>query len=203
MTFEKRKLYNHEDSGKVFLYALLLPFVLSLVFSMVADQIALGMAVKPEVVTGSIWYIVAFSIASFGLYLGLYFVYTKTKNIEYSAIKLSFKTKWHTTLLMIAIGVVVLFGLQYFVGVFDNLLKAIGFPFEEGLSSINPTTFGEYALAVVILAILPAIGEELLFRGMIFNGLRERFKDWTAIFLSGLMFALMHTNLQQFVFLLL
>ena len=63
-------------------------------------------------------------------------------------------------------------------------------------------TFTEI-LAVIIFAfvvtpLLPAICEEALFRGVIMSGLRE-FGSLFAIFISGLLFALMHGNFSQMI----
>jgi membrane protease YdiL (CAAX protease family) len=47
--------------------------------------------------------------------------------------------------------------------------------------------------------LLPAICEEIAFRGFILNGLRSRFHPWTAILLSSFLFALSHLNVFQFI----
>lgn len=195
-----RANYNDSDSGKVFLTALIAPFLLSLLFSMIASTIANGSEIKAESITSSLGYIIAYCVCSFLINIAIFFVYNKTQKIEFKAIKPKYKMKWHTYLIIAGVGIISLFGIQYFIGMVDNLLKIIGFPLEEGLSTINPTSWGTYILAVVLLAILPAIGEELVFRGMILHGLRSRFKDAIAVVLSALMFALMHMNLQQLVY---
>ena len=51
----------------------------------------------------------------------------------------------------------------------------------------------------LILALLPALSEELLFRGFLLTGLRRRFRPWMAVFLSSLLFGLYHLNVFQFV----
>jgi sodium transport system permease protein len=56
--------------------------------------------------------------------------------------------------------------------------------------------FWWYAL---VLAVLPAISEELLFRGFLLTGLRRRFQPLMAIFLSSLLFGLYHLNVFQFL----
>ena len=38
-------------------------------------------------------------------------------------------------------------------------------------------------LSLLVFAVLPAIGEELAFRGLILTGLRKRYRTRTAIFL--------------------
>lgn len=53
-------------------------------------------------------------------------------------------------------------------------------------------------LAVIgVLALAPAICEELAFRGFILSGLRSSYNKWTAIFVSSLFFAAAHSILQQ------
>lgn len=195
-----RKNYNDSDSGKIFLICLIAPILLALLFSIIASSLAQSQEVKVEVITSNLSYIIPYTVCNFLLYIAIFFVYNKISKIEFSAIKPNFKMKWHTYLIVIAIGVVSLFGIQYFISAIDNLLEVVGYPLQQGLSVINPTSWGSYFLAILILAIMPAIGEELLFRGMILHGLRSRFNDVISVVLSALMFALMHTNLQQLVY---
>jgi membrane protease YdiL (CAAX protease family) len=51
---------------------------------------------------------------------------------------------------------------------------------------------------LLVLAVLPALCEELAFRGFILTGLRRRFHPWTAVFLSSFLFALFQMNVFQF-----
>jgi sodium transport system permease protein len=53
--------------------------------------------------------------------------------------------------------------------------------------------------AMVSLVLLPAVCEELAFRGFILTGLRRRLRPWTAIGLSSFLFALYHMNVFQFL----
>src|SRR5262249_35058710 len=50
-----------------------------------------------------------------------------------------------------------------------------------------------------IIVLLPAVCEELAFRGFILSALRRHFRPWTAILLSSFLFALYHMNVFQFV----
>jgi sodium transport system permease protein len=53
------------------------------------------------------------------------------------------------------------------------------------------------AVALIVFVVLPALCEELAFRGFILNGLRNRYRPWTAIFLSSLLFAFYQMNVLQ------
>lgn len=54
-----------------------------------------------------------------------------------------------------------------------------------------------FFLALFNTAVLPGICEEFLNRGIILRGLRDTFKDRTAIIISALLFGLMHANIEQ------
>jgi membrane protease YdiL (CAAX protease family) len=72
-------------------------------------------------------------------------------------------------------------------------------PLADSLRTVpqrDPATRWRYFLA---LAFLPAVCEELAFRGFILSGLRTRFRPWTAILLSSFLFALSHMNVFQFL----
>ena len=57
--------------------------------------------------------------------------------------------------------------------------------------------FGKFLLAVLLMAILPCICEELVFRGIIYNGLRQRYSYKISILLSTVMFVLMHMSIYK------
>jgi sodium transport system permease protein len=52
---------------------------------------------------------------------------------------------------------------------------------------------------LLVLAVLPALCEELAFRGFILTGLRRRFHPWTAVFLTSFLYALFQMNVFQFI----
>ena len=58
---------------------------------------------------------------------------------------------------------------------------------------------GSTVLALLAVAIIPAIAEELAFRGIILNGLLRGFPKSWAIVLSSVMFAVMHMSTIRFL----
>jgi sodium transport system permease protein len=52
-------------------------------------------------------------------------------------------------------------------------------------------------LSLLVFVVLPAVCEELAFRGFILSGLRRRFRPWTAIFLCSFLYALYQMNVLQ------
>jgi len=80
---------------------------------------------------------------------------------------------------------------------FDNILSIIGFnPSDE----IVMNGVGDLLLNILLLAILPAVLEELIFRGIIFSGLKDKHSAFNTILVSSTFFMLMHGTLQQTVF---
>ena len=74
---------------------------------------------------------------------------------------------------------------QLFVenAVADMIGEIIGFPLSVGLFT---------------MAIMPAFCEEIAFRGVIYGGYRRSVRPAAAMIISGLLFGLMHMNLNQF-----
>lgn len=68
------------------------------------------------------------------------------------------------------------------------------YPSGPGLST--PDSFISFVMLVLVAAVLPAIFEELMFRGIVLQSLR-RFGDLFALAVSSLLFALLHGNLVQ------
>ena len=83
-----------------------------------------------------------------------------------------------------------------------NVLNAVSMLFSTNI--INNSLMGivtEYPLWVGIIAIgaVPAILEESVYRGVLFNEYRKR-NPLSGILISGLLFGLMHMNLNQFCY---
>ena len=158
----RRKFYNNDDSGKVFLLTILFQLLVSLVISLLVGQIAAAYEIDAKSITSSIWYILASSFITILIYFLVYFLYTTQKGISLKAVNVKFKMKWQTYLIVLGVGIVSIFGVQYFIGAVDELLKIIGYPLSQ--TPINPTDFGTFVLSVLVLALVPAIFEELIFR---------------------------------------
>lgn len=67
------------------------------------------------------------------------------------------------------------------------------------VDAINAVTGGNFVTATLLMAVLPALVEEFVFRGMLF-GTYKKSKMLPAIFLSAFLFGGMHMNLNQFLY---
>ena len=59
---------------------------------------------------------------------------------------------------------------------------------------------GDFALMLVMTALLPAIFEEFTHRGVALSGLENRGSEMSAVILSAVLFGLMHTNPGQMIY---
>ena len=170
--FNKRNFYTIKDSGLVYLYALIFPFLVSFIFAYVALAIAKGTGVVFPEGANQITYLfenyVGFSIPyvilTQALFLVVYLCYHKVNRISYKASTISFKKAniW-TSLLAILTGIVCVFGFIWLIeGCFGKLFEVIGVT-SSGLS-LPLNTVGWLFVNLLVLGILPAICEEQIGR---------------------------------------
>lgn len=200
-TFDKRNFYTNDDSGKVAIFALLLPYILMFILSLVAGLIERGMNVESGTITGHVGFLIPATLLTQLSFLGIFVLYNKMFGITYKASTITNKPKWQDILIAILVACVSLFGLLLFTNCHDVFLRdVLKFDLSEGLTGIPLTNFGWFILNLLLLGILPGVCEELIFRGVVLQGLRKNFSDGVAIVVSALMFALFHTNLQQLIY---
>lgn len=194
--FEKRNFYTEDDSGKVYIISLLAPVLVSLLIFLVGSAIISAVGLDLESSLNSLWFNIISSFLTSLTFLGVYLIYNKVCKIDNRAVDFNFKIGYKDYLIAVAMGIISLFGFQQLISLIDMGWVALGVVPQQLVIS----SFGMFALYTFTSAITPAIVEEIVFRGMILNGLRTKFNDISAIFLSALMFALMHGNLQQLVY---
>jgi membrane protease YdiL (CAAX protease family) len=82
----------------------------------------------------------------------------------------------------------------------DNLLNYI-LPMPEWFRSMFDTLMAGqiFIISIIIIGIIPAFTEELFFRGLILDGLKNNYSKRKAILISALLFGIVHLNPWQFV----
>ncbi|NLO64818.1 MAG: CPBP family intramembrane metalloprotease [Clostridiales bacterium] len=170
-----------DTAPKVYLMAALAGAILSLAVSFVNGDayIFLGYAI-PQL-----------------CYLAAIFIYLRKKDIP-PGVAIPFKKPVKPAALLVAPLVAVgLFGQNLILAVsFQWLVKAIGIDYSIVLPDFSSPL--SYILGLLIMCILPAVGEELLFRGVALRSISEK-GAVTAVFLSAALFSLSHGNLFQLV----
>lgn len=89
-------------------------------------------------------------------------------------------------------------GLNYFLGDFltkllPKSIERVGEQFDSLMGDMN------FVTSILLIAVLPAICEELMFRGFMLTAFSEKLKPYQAIIGVGVLFALMHMSLVRFV----
>ena len=96
--------------------------------------------------------------------------------------------------------IIFIFGLVILSSQLDNLLNYI-LPMPEFLEDIFDSILtNEYmASSIILVGIMPAFLEEMLFRGVILSGFKDNYSRTKAIIMSSLLFGIVHLNPWQFV----
>ena len=128
--------------------------------------------------------------------LSVYLISLRGKKNFIKCVGLDKKVNGKMVGLCIFIAAVCLFGLSQVSNVFIEILTAMGY--HSSASSISVTTFWQLLLYTFLVALVPAVCEEIMFRGLLLNGLARCGKH-LAIILSALIFTLMHGSPDQTV----
>ncbi len=178
---------NQKSSGKYFTLMIMLYVLITFV-----GQIILG-AIKVE---GVVYYAISSTFSLLSLVAVI--IYALKDNKENSPALLSiskFSIKYIILAIMLFLGMFLGFG--FVNSAFVNLLNYLGVSINGASVPLNNTF--ELILFIVLLAVLPAVIEELFFRGIILSLL----KDLSIIPLAitiGLCFSLYHCSFTQLVY---
>ena len=195
------KNYTFYDSSKVFFYDIFFKLIISFVIVYVISSIAVANnSTYLEFVQQRSWLGFLITLISPVFLLILFVCYNKTNKINFVY---EYKPKAKLNVLMIlicfAISCVCLFMMGGVFNCIDYLIVKAGYVVSgELVFEIN--NFWKLLLAIFSMAVLPAIFEELVYRGIVMKGLLSKFKPWIAITVSAILFALMHGSLDQTFF---
>ncbi len=131
------------------------------------------------------------SLAMYSVLLILFFVFNKNKDNHIFK-----KPKLSKMFIIIGLAVVSFFMLYPIVTCIDSLLIKMNVVINTIAYQLNSTN---YFLSIISLVLAPAICEELIFRGIIFKGLKPHGKV-LAISISALMFSIFHMAISQTVY---
>ena len=203
---QKRNFYMPNDSGRVFLLGIVLPFVISLIIAYIAIVVKRGQGdtrTETQILNAlydKLWFYILMALLSQVSYLAIVLCYNSVCRIKFSACNLHLKkAKAAPSFVSIALGIIAILGFIVFVeGVLGNMFSKLGI---SGAGyALEHTNVGLLILDLFLLGIIPPICEEIFFRGLLYNGLKKNFKPFVSVVISALLFALMHQNITQFVY---
>jgi len=182
-----------KSSALAFLCGSLLNQVfVSIVFIFVSFFCALfGFKFSLEALQANCWgFLAIMAVMNFGLFL-VFLIFKRKKEITFFK-----KPKLNKILIYILITIVGYYLICPFVENFNKFLLTSNinsYPFHYELTLKN------YLITIIPLAIFPAVFEELLFRGIIFSGLKQYGKIFSIV-ISSIMFTLFHLSIVQTIF---
>lgn len=100
----------------------------------------------------------------------------------------------------LGLGAVLALAVNPLVAELRPLVESL-FPVPEAVKPVLEQMMGKLPnlwAAVLVLAVVPAISEEVAFRGFILSGLRSEYRAWSSILLSAFLFGFLHVLLSLF-----
>jgi len=96
--------------------------------------------------------------------------------------------------------IVFMFGFVIISSELDNFVNFL-LPMPEFLQEIFDSLLINdfFIVSIILVGIMPAFLEEMLFRGLFLSGFKDNYSKTKAIFISALLFGLIHLNPYQFV----
>ena len=186
--------YNVLDANKSFFYVILSNIIASLVFGVICMLLlitAWNEALYNTLV--GIFQVITIPL----LFMTFIIIYHKKHKINFkSAIGIS---KNINPIVVLLIIVAVILCVICFFPLINMLYSAIAKLGLETSSSVGfeMNNWWQLLIGVVIYSALPAIMEEIIFRGMMLRGLLNKVKPYVAIVISALAFFIMHGSLIQ------
>lgn len=190
------------DSALAFVLAFLMSqafvFFASIVITMILTMAGLDGSAIESMLDSSPWVYSILSLASQAGFFVLFIYYFKKKQDVRQTVSFK-KPKFNylTALIYMLIGLITIYAVVGVIQYFDLFLDFIHFkksPLPFKIDSVQNLILG-----LITFGIIPPICEELLFRGVIFKGLKSKGAAF-AILVSALMFAIFHLSAEQFVY---
>lgn len=191
-----KDFYTLKDSSIAYFFCLVALMVTSIVLSIIVVGISSSNGATPAEVQKyqSVQYInmILSSIIFLFIFIGVNKKYKKNYLV---ASRLKTKFDYRIVLVAVLLAVIVFLGGLNITGLYNHLFAHI-FP-AQNTNNVVTTNFGIFIIQVILLALLPAVFEELVFRGIIYNGLRQKFSAGVAIFISAILFMLIHLSIYK------
>lgn len=180
--------YSAKSSAIIFLLAIFLP---SLVTS-------LWVLIVKDVKSNLMYYYIALALSQLTMLLIfiLFNKFNKTNGLKECEIKFNLNIK--QILIVVASGLVALFAFSPLVNLIEGILLKCGYNVGSTFD-LTFNNFGIFSLAVLVLGIMPAICEELIFRGIIMHGYKQ-FPKKTIVLITAFLFMIMHLNIEQTIY---
>lgn len=182
-----RKNFKFYSTGNAFLLAFGLYYAASIVYELIMTFVfrRIGRPVATQ------W--CAYLLNPI-VFIGTMLIYSRRKRVDIvSAAKLNKKINGKQAGIIAALSIFCIMAFLPISQIFLDILGRLGF--DMSLSIVNTSSsVGAYFLGLLLLAVLPALSEELLMRGVVLNAAEQKRDFSYAILITAGMFSLMHGN---------
>ena len=193
---QKRLRFEYPHSVVGSFWGIVAPIILSLILSIILLIVSAGASLdENSLLSNPVVTIIVSVLTELSFLLVAFLIARKYKVNFLDGTGIKQTSPWWVYLLGIILGVCCLFLLNPIISCWESLLQLINFDIQTDLP-VELNSIGNLFLLLFTTALIPAICEEALFRGVILNGLRK-YGVWTAVLISATFFSLMHMNLQQ------
>lgn len=196
----KRSKYNAYDATKVFLYSLLIPEV-TILAGIILSSIFLALMGKDiNAVSTTMGYSVFLLLLSNATLLVICHLYNKGNAINGRKAMNCVKKRvdYKIVLFMIGLSIVSVVFSAPFINICDKLFSWLGYSSSSSIS-IEMNNIWQLIICIFVLAVIPAITEELVYRGVVQNGLVNTMGK-KALIITALCFAIMHGVINQTIY---
>ena len=179
-----------KESGVAFSLAALLPLVVSVLLSVVV-------AIAGEGATASVWYRYLAYLLPQLCFAAAAAVYIRRTRHPFAELYQSAKPRYFVLAVLLQFGL--LFSLGELNTLFISFLEKLGYT--SSASVLPPLEGGWLALTLLVVALLPAVFEETLFRGILARNMQGA--GWgtaVTILVSGALFSLFHGRPEQTIY---
>lgn len=185
--------FTFKDGVTIYLFAVLGAIAYNLVISCIFGFFNAESLISGE--TAVDWVVTLVSFPMQIIFFLSAFLYCRKRKTRFEFELKSVKPLGY--ILPIAAAAIALFGFYLAHISFSLLLEAMHYQSQGG---IELNSVAGKIIGVIVTVIAAPIGEEVVFRGALLSGLKEKFKPAIAVVLSGLAFSLMHMNPEQTVY---
>lgn len=197
--FMKKKTFDLDTDGFSTPYKAAGAFTASMLAVIVAYLVA-GIIVyfvqdKIDITTNAVYVLGSFFIISLALAVGTFMTYQKQKLLLSDVTEVKFSKKYIAVIALIAVGA--LFGLSSLNDYFVMFLEKFGYVADN--VTLPQKSFFNVVFSVVFIALIPAIVEEFLFRGVMLKGC-ENFGKIQAVLVTAAAFSLYHMSPAQTIY---
>lgn len=201
--FVEKNEYSLADAFKCFFFLLISVIGVSIVFEIVlaivssTSGIAFDELLKSDIVT-----IIKYLLSPI-IFIVFFVVYTRSKKLSpKEALSDGQKISLLPISISMVLAVICIFLFTPFMNLIEYWFSGMGYSADNTIPLVDKMQSNGlyFLLGILIYALLPAIAEELIFRGIIQKSLSSKLNGVATITLTTIMFVLMHGALQQTVY---